>query len=130
MLADGEVAMSTAYNGRLFNAIVNEGKPFEIVWDGQIFDLDLWVVPKGAPNYDDALNFLAFSTDTKRLADQTNYISYGPARKSSSALIKPELLPHMPTAPANFTNPLQNDYQWWADNQEDMNERFNAWLAN
>ncbi|MGB0844781.1 MAG: extracellular solute-binding protein, partial [Alphaproteobacteria bacterium] len=129
MLADGEVAMSTAYNGRLFNAIVNEGKPFEIVWDGQIFDLDLWVVPKGAPNYDDALEFLAFSTDTKRLADQTNYISYGPARKSSSALIKPELLPHMPTAPANFTNPLQNDFQWWADNQEDMNERFNAWLA-
>ena len=129
MLADGEVAMSTAYNGRLFNAIVNEGKPFEIVWDGQVYDLDLFVIPKGAPNYDAAVDFVKFSTDTKRLADQTNYISYGPVRKSSSALIKEELLPHMPTAPNNFGNALQNDFQWWADNAEDMNERFNAWLA-
>ena len=32
MLADGEVTMTTAYNGRLYNAMVNEGKPFEIMW--------------------------------------------------------------------------------------------------
>ena len=31
LLADGEVAMTTAYNGRIFNAIAAEGKPFEIV---------------------------------------------------------------------------------------------------
>ena len=48
MLADGEVTMTTAYNGRIFNAVAGEGKPFEIVWDGQIYDLDLWVIPKGA----------------------------------------------------------------------------------
>ena len=36
LLADGEVAMTTAYNGRIFNAVAGEGKPFEIVWDGQI----------------------------------------------------------------------------------------------
>ena len=35
MLADGEVTMTTAYNGRIFNAVAGEGKPFEIVWDGQ-----------------------------------------------------------------------------------------------
>ena len=34
MLADGEVVMSTAYNGRIFNAQVLENQPFEIVWDG------------------------------------------------------------------------------------------------
>ena len=37
MLADGEVAITTAYNGRIFNAVAGEGKPFEIVWDGQIW---------------------------------------------------------------------------------------------
>jgi putative spermidine/putrescine transport system substrate-binding protein len=34
MLADGEVVMSTAYNGRIFNAQVLEKQPFVIVWDG------------------------------------------------------------------------------------------------
>jgi len=136
LLADGEVKMTTAYNGRIFNAMASEGKPFEIVWDGQVFDVDLWVIPKGAPNKEAAMDFLAFSTDTQRLADQAAWISYGPARLSSSALVgsynsDPDLKmgPHMPTAPANFLNAIANGFEFWADNQDELNERFNAWLA-
>ena len=129
LLADGEVSMTTAYNGRLFNAIVNEKKPFVIVWDGQVWDLDLWVIPKGTRNLKTALEFVAFSTDTVRNWDQSNYISYGPVRRSAQALLSPEMAPHMPTAAANFKNALQNDYQFWADNQDELNDRFNTWLA-
>ena len=129
LLADGEVAMTTAYNGRLYNAIFQENKPFVIVWDGQVWDLDLWGIPKGSDGGEKAWDFIKFSTDTQRLADQAKYISYGPARKSSMALVNEEVKPHLPTAPENFQNALQNDYEWWADNQDEMNERFNAWLA-
>ncbi|UUX51496.1 polyamine ABC transporter substrate-binding protein [Nisaea acidiphila] len=129
LLADGEVVMTSAYNGRLFNAIVNEKKPFDIVWDGQVWDIDLWVMPKGTKNKAAAWDFVKFSTDTQRLADQAKYISYGPVRKSSFAKVLPEMQPHMPTAPANFKNPLQNDFGFWADYGDELNERFNAWLA-
>ncbi len=129
LLADGEVVMTTAYNGRLFNAIVNEGKPFEIVWDGQVWDIDLWVMPRGTPNKARAWEFIKFSSDTQRLADQAKYISYGPVRKSSFDLVEPKMQPHMPTAPQNFENPLQNDFEFWADYGDELNERFNAWLA-
>jgi putative spermidine/putrescine transport system substrate-binding protein len=40
-----------------------------------------------------------------------------------------KMAPHMPTASANFANALQNDFEFWADNQDQLNERFNAWLA-
>jgi len=129
LLADGEVALTTAYNGRLFNAIVNEKKPFVIVWDGQVWDLDMWAIPKGTRNLKTALEFVAYSTDTVRNWDQSNYISYGPVRKSAQALLDPKMVPHMPTAKANFKNALQNDYQFWADNQDELNDRFNTWLA-
>lgn len=135
LLADGEVAMTTAYNGRIFGAAVGEGKPFTIVWDGQILDLDLFVIPKGAPNKALALDFIKFSTDTKRLADQATYISYGPARKSSSALVglykdgKTKMGPHMPTAPDNMKNALLSSLAFWADHDSELNERFNAWIA-
>ncbi|GHD51156.1 spermidine/putrescine ABC transporter substrate-binding protein [Thalassobaculum fulvum] len=129
LLADGEVVMTTAYNGRLFNAIANEKKPFEIVWDGQVWDLDLWVIPRGAPNKDRAWEFIKFSTDTQRLADQAKWISYGPVRRSSFPKVQPDMQPHMPTAPNNFKNPLQNDFEFWADYGDELNERFNAWLA-
>lgn len=129
LLADGEVVMTTAYNGRLFNAIANEGKPFVIVWDGQVWDIDLWVMPKGTKNKERAWEFIKFATDTQRLADQAKYISYGPVRKSSFPLIEADMQPHMPTAPVNFKNPLQNDFEFWADFGDELNERFNAWLA-
>lgn len=135
LLADGEVIMTTAYNGRIFNAAIAEGKSFEIVWDGQIMDYDLWVIPKGAPNKDLAMEFIAFSTDTQRLADQASWIAYGPARKSSGALVGlysdgvTEMAPHMPTSAANLTNALISDFEFWADNADELNERFNAWLV-
>ena len=135
LLADGEVVMTTAYNGRIFNAAAGEGKPFEVNWDGQILDFDLWVIPKGAPNMEATLDFVKFSTDTQRLADQAAWIAYGPARKSSGPLVglyndgKTEMGPHMPTAEANLKNALVNNFEFWADNQDELNERFNAWLA-
>jgi putative spermidine/putrescine transport system substrate-binding protein len=136
LLADGEVVMSTAYNGRIFNAAVAEGQPLVVVWDGQILDFDLFVVPKGAPNKDAAMQFIAYATDTQRLADQASWISYGPARKSSGALVglysdgKTEMAPHMPTAEANLGNALVNNFEFWVDKDAELNERFNAWLAN
>ncbi|MBY8976302.1 ABC transporter substrate-binding protein [Rhodobacteraceae bacterium NNCM2] len=136
LLADGEVVMTTAYNGRIFNAVAAEGKPFEVNWDGQILDFDLWVIPKGAPNKDVAMDFLKFSTATEQLAAQASWISYGPARKSSGPLVglfndgKTEMAPHMPTSEANLKTALVNDFEFWADNQDELNERFNAWLAN
>ncbi|MGE4611571.1 MAG: ABC transporter substrate-binding protein [Paracoccaceae bacterium] len=135
LLADGEVVMTTAYNGRIFNAAVAEGKSFEVVWDGQIMDFDLWVIPKGAPNKDLAMEFIVYSTGTQRLADQASWISYGPARKSSGALVglysdgKTVMGPHMPTSAANLTNAIVSDFEFWADNADELNERFNAWLA-
>ncbi|WP_444666987.1 ABC transporter substrate-binding protein [Cereibacter changlensis] len=135
LLADGEVSMTTAYNGRIFAAAVTEGKPFEVVWDGQVYEYDLFVIPKGAPNLEEAKQFLTFATDTQRLADQAKWISYGPARKSSGALVgmfmdgKTEMGPHMPTSEANLTNALASSYEFWVDRDSELNERFNAWLA-
>lgn len=136
LLADGEVVMTTAYNGRIFNAAIGEGQEFEVVWDGQVLDFDLWAIPKGAPNLENALDFLAFSTATEQLAAQASWIAYGPARKSAGPLVglyndgKTEMAPHMPTAEANMTTALVTGHEYWADNQDELDERFNAWLAN
>jgi putative spermidine/putrescine transport system substrate-binding protein len=129
LLADGEVAMTSAYNGRLFNAMFKEKKPFVIIWDGQVWDIDLWGIVKGTPNLSTALEFLIFSTNTTQLANQAKYISYGPVRRSSMDKVNKKIKPHLPTSPDNFANSLQNDFEWWADNQQEMDERFTTWLA-
>jgi putative spermidine/putrescine transport system substrate-binding protein len=137
LLADGEVVMTTAYNGRIFNASVAEGKPFKIIWDGQVFEWEGWVIPKGAPNMDAALEFVKYSTSTEPQAAAANWISYGPPRKSSASLVgiyqgdgKTEMAPNLPTDPANQTNALASDQEFWTDKDIELNERYNAWLAN
>ena len=135
LLADGEVVIASAFNGRLFDAIEAEKQPIGMMWDWQVFDLDGWVIPKGTKNKAEVLEFVKFATDTQRLADQAKYISYGPARASSAPLVGMhaelgiDMAPHMPTNPENSKNTLLFNYEWWADNRDDMNERFQAWLA-
>ena len=134
LLADGEVVMGSTYNGRLFSVIEEEKQPIAMMWDWQVFDLDGWVIPKGAPDKDEVLKYVKFATDTQRLADQAKFISYGPARASSAPLVGKhatlgiEMGPHMPTNPENARNTLVYNYEFWADNVDDLNERFTAWL--
>ncbi|SHF31937.1 putative spermidine/putrescine transport system substrate-binding protein [Loktanella atrilutea] len=137
LLADGEVVMGSTFNGRLFSAIVEQDQPIEMLWDMQSFDLDGWIVPEGLAPEKEArvMDFLKFATDTQRLADQAAYISYGPARKSSAPLVGQhaslgiDMAPFMPTDPANATNVHNYDYGWWADYRDDLDAKFQAWLA-
>lgn len=136
LLADGEVVMTTAYNGRLFTAIITEKKPFSVVWDGQVYEYELFAIPKGAPNKDEAWEYIKFATSTQRLADQTKWISYGPARKSSLPLVglfedgQTQMASHMPTAEVNVSHALQSSYEFWVDRDVEISERFNVWLTN
>ena len=63
------------------------------------------------------------------LAEQTKYISYGPARLSSMALVAEETKPHLPTAPENLAHALQTDAAWWATHHVALTEAFEEWLA-
>ena len=135
MLADGEVVMSTAYNGRIFNAQVLEEQPFVIVWDGQVLDTGYLAILEGAPNPGGAQRFVEFASRPASMAGVARHISYSPTRRSAEALITThaatgvEMRSHMPNTPENAQRVLHNDWQWWSDNRDDMNIRFAAWLA-
>ena len=137
LLADNEVVMGSTYNGRLFSVIEEQKVPVSMLWDWQVFDFDGWVVPTGLDEarMNRVMHFLNFATDTQRLADQAKYISYGPARASSQPLVGMhatlgiDMAQHMPTNPANQTNFLVNNIEWWADNSDEVDAKFQAWLA-
>jgi putative spermidine/putrescine transport system substrate-binding protein len=129
LMADGEVVMSTAWNGRIQTAIDDLHKNFKIVWDGQGQDFDLWAIPKGSPHLAEAKKFIAFTETPDVLAEQTKYISYGPVRTDAVAKVDPAILPKLPTAPQNSKNAYAVSAQFWADHDEELTERFNKWLA-
>jgi putative spermidine/putrescine transport system substrate-binding protein len=121
--------MTSAFNGRIYTAITNDKKPFKIIWNGQIWNEDLWVLTKGSKHAQAAMDFIKFATDPAVLATQTKYIAYGPLRKSALALVDPAVAPFLPTYPANLANALHYDAAFWADHADELNQQFNAWLA-
>jgi putative spermidine/putrescine transport system substrate-binding protein len=129
LLADGQVVMVSAWNGRIQGAIDKDKKPFKIVWDHQGLDWDWWSITKGTPKLEEAYRFIAFASSPGPQADQTNYIAYGPANTEAIPNVNPATVPNLPTAPENMKTAFNVDPQFWADNKDQLKERFNAWLA-
>ncbi len=125
VLNDGGAVMVQSANGRFFDAIKREGKPFTIVWDGNIYDLDAWGIVKGTPNLKQAMEFVTFTTSTKALAGFQD-VAYGPPRNSSMALVAKDVVDHLPTS--HVDKGVKADGIFWADYGENLGERFNEWL--
>ncbi len=138
LVKSGEVVMATAYNGRSGAAILTEGQPFEIMWDGQVLEQEYMVIVKGTKNLKEAMEFLKFATAPEQQAGQAKYINYGPMRKSGLDIIQKNepffhnganIMPHMPNRAEVMPRTVVADPFWWADNAAAVSERFTAWMG-
>ncbi len=134
MLARGDVAMSTVLNARIFS--LDPEPKIRTIWDGQLYQLDVFGIPKGSPNKKRALEFIRFATGPQPLAQEAALLPYGPARRSSIGLVglnpdnDGEMRPHLPTAPENFGRALEVDPDWWAKHGEALEARWAEWRKN
>ena len=129
LLVDGQVILTTAWNGRIYKAAHDDKKPFAVLWDHQALDWQGWNIVKGSKNREAAYKFIAFAGRADRQADQTNYISYGPGNKEAIANTNPNILPDLPTNPENMKTAFIINAKFWADNLDTLRERFNVWVA-
>jgi putative spermidine/putrescine transport system substrate-binding protein len=134
MLSRGDTVMTTALNGRAFDAVLANAE-LSLIFDGQLYGLDVFGIPLGSPAKERALEFIAFASSTEPLAHMASRVPYGPARRSASALVGAnpisgvEMLPLLPTAAANFTNAVLIDPEWWTQNGAPLRARWDAWRA-
>ena len=135
LLRQGKVAMASGYNGRFFHARAVEGTPISVIWDGQLLDFNAWAIPQGADDGDLARRFIAFATQTPRLAAQANRISYGPARKSAQRRVGLHVTagvpmrPYLPTAERHMETAIARDHTWYAQTVDLRQRRFRQWLS-
>ena len=125
LLNDGGALMVQAANGRFYDAINKENKPFVIVWDGNIFDVAVWSAVKGTPKLEQAMDFIKHATSTTPLVSMQE-VAYGPVRKSSLAQVAPEVATQLPSS--HLDEGIKVDGIFWADYGESLGERFNEWL--
>jgi len=125
LLNDGGAVMVQVANGRIFDAIRSEGKPFEMVWDSHLYDLDVWAIVKGSKHKKVAEEFIRFATGSKPLSSMP-LVAYGPTRESSYQYVDKEVIPMLPSS--HLDEGLKASSEFWADYGESLGEKFNEWL--
>jgi putative spermidine/putrescine transport system substrate-binding protein len=126
LIVADQVAMASAWNVRAWQL----GVTTEIgtQWSGGMLSADMWVVPRGAPNKEVAMDFINFATRAIPSANFARLVPFGPVNRESPPLLAAERLREMPTAPENFRAQFIQNWAWWADNSEAVTERFEDWL--
>ena len=107
LLNDKEAVLAAAYNGRIQN-LIDKGAPLAIEWNEGMLWLEYLFTPKGAPNYDNAMKFMAFQARADRQAELSKIFSYGPVNKEAFAMLSPERAKTMPSYPDNAAKQFTN----------------------
>jgi putative spermidine/putrescine transport system substrate-binding protein len=128
LIRDGETDMQAMYTARAF-ALVDQGVPLQVVWNGAERVQSFWFVPKGDPRAALAWRFVDFTTQPKPQAEICTRMAYGPSNPKAFDLISPEQVSRMPTGPAQLKVTFENDAKWLAPRLDQLNERWAQWLA-
>jgi len=129
LLASGEVAMTSVYNGRIDAANKADKRNFGMVWDGSLYTIDSLVIVKGSPHVDAAYKFIDFVGKAENQAKLPAAIAYGVTNVGAAKLIDPKRLTDLPTHPDNIKNAVQISDKFWIENIDKLTERFNKWAA-
>ncbi len=126
LIGSGEVAMSMIWNGRGYSAKHTDNKPVEMQWNQQILTADYFVVPKGTPNKQVAMEFIAWATCANNNAAVSNKIPYGPTNKNSKA--NDAVVADLAVTNVNDTTAYFND-KYLIDNFDAIDAPFQAWVT-
>jgi len=126
-LTDNEAVMVHAWNGRIA-AIQAEGAPAGITWNEGMLATDVWAIPKGAKNAENAQKFTAFITMAIPQARLSMLIPYGFVNEKAAEYIPAERLAQLPTAPQYKDQMFERNAEWWVENRDAVLERWNEWI--
>ncbi len=128
LLAGGKVVLASVWNGRAHTAAM-AGGPVAVEWNQGMLDSDAWVIPRNSRQPELARRLIAFATEPGQQADNTKYIPYGPVNRQALSRVPADVAADLPTSPANLAVQFRLDSRWWADNEAQVLERWNAWLG-
>lgn len=136
LLLDGEADMCMAYTGSM-SKFAMEGAPVSLTWNEGFVYYDFFSIPKGAPNYENALKVLSFRLDPKRAAQLTSNFPVALPSPVVFEAADPKVSVFWANNPKNVAQAIEWSPDYWGapssdgkqTNEEFGQERLNALLA-
>ena len=129
MLQDGEVDFATSWTGRFFNLFMAGDKRIKIGWSGAAAKMSWVGVPRGTKNKAEAMKLIALMMRPEAGADYAKRISYVSANPKVIDLLPAEIQEWTATYPANRAAMFVQNEDWWLDNLQAAQTRWNDWIT-
>ena len=126
LVIGGEVGMASGWNVRPWQLGLDD--EIRLQWYGGMLSADAWVVPRGAPNRDVAMDFINYATRAIPPANFGLMVPFGPVNSAAFELIPQDRALILPSSPLNKAVQFVQNWNWWADNLEALTVRFDDWL--
>ncbi|MBX5162821.1 MULTISPECIES: ABC transporter substrate-binding protein [unclassified Rhizobium] len=126
LLASAEAPFGSVWNGRM-TALAATGIKVETSWEQNITAADALVVPKGSPNVEASMKFIALATSAEPQAALAKATGYAPINLDSAKLMDPETAKTLPDQ--QTASQVNADMSYWADNRDAIGEKWYAWQA-
>ena len=134
LFADQVVDVGQAYSHRIAS-LAKAGHPVAVEWNQTKLQLDLWVIPKGAKNRENANKFIEFATRAKNQAVFSNLFDVGPSNANAYKLLSADVARRLPTNPEIRSKVYLRNDEWYAErdsegksNIEKLVARWNKWI--
>lgn len=130
ILTDGEVAAAALWDSDASAARAASKDPVEIVWNEAVIDTACWVAAAGSPREANAVRLLEFMAgNVEGLAQFCVADQSGPMNPKAFDFIPQDVAQAMPTWPANREKAVFLDGAKIVDQIDDINTRFEDWIA-
>lgn len=126
-LCDESIEIGAIMTGRILEASDN-GAPVALEFNETAIYQDSWVVPKGCKNKDLAMQFIAYAMNAERQANLAKAYPYAPSIQEGFEYLSDIELARQPGNPEVIEQQFYIDYEYWAENYDVINERFQEWL--
>ncbi|MGC4190629.1 MAG: extracellular solute-binding protein [Thermomicrobiales bacterium] len=128
LVRTGQVGLASAWSVR--TALPDVANAVKLQWIGGMISADSWAIPRGAPNADVAMSFINFATRAVPAANFSRLQPFGPVNKDAFALLRPDIVANLPTAPANIRGQFFQGWSYWAEHTDSLTAQFEDWLLN
>lgn len=127
MLVSNQVTAAHIWSGRVFT-LQEEGAPIDHTWNQGKMEPAAWMVPKGAKNKEAAFELIKYSLQPEVQARLWGNYPASPTNLLAIDEMDPEYAKTLSTHPDNYAVQFMSDYEWWAENEAEVLERWDRFI--
>lgn len=128
VIASGQSDLGAAWSGRVATAR-EQGREIEMTFNQGLLVGDSWVIPKGAPNTDIAMEFINFTLQPEQQAALSRHIPYGPTNYAALDLLDDSITDTLANSKSNRERVVLLNAKWTADNYQEISDRWHQWFV-